>query len=69
MWLAHANSTGELAIPDPRLAGEQFVSMCKGMGDLERRFGSLPSQDENRRRIEGAVEVFLAAYAPKFARD
>ena len=63
-WLAHADATGELSIPDPRLAAEQFVSMCKGMGDLERRFGSMPSGEDNRRRIEGAVKVFLAAYAP-----
>jgi TetR/AcrR family transcriptional repressor of mexJK operon len=46
------------------LAAEQFVSMAKGMGDLERRFGSRPSEEENRARIEGAVGVFLAAYAP-----
>ena len=69
MWLAHADATGELAISDPRLAGEQFVSMCKGMGDLERRFGSMPSEDDNRKRIAGAVEVFLAAYAPKRPRN
>ena len=68
MWLAHADATGELAISDPRLAGEQFVSMCKGMGDLERRFGSMPSEDDNRKRIAGAVEVFLAAYAPERPR-
>ena len=63
-WLAHANSTGELAIDDPLLAAEQFVSMAKGMGDLERRFGVLPTEADNARRIAGAVDVFLAAYAP-----
>lgn len=64
-WLAHATAQGELTIPDPHLAAEQFVSMAKGMGDLERRFGSIPSGEDNKRRIEGAVEVFLAAYSPK----
>lgn len=62
--LAHAHNTGELQIPDPRLAAEQFVSMCKGMGDLERRFGSPTSDEERDRRIAGAVNVFIAAYSP-----
>lgn len=61
-YLAHASATGELRIADPQLAAEQFVSMAKGMGDLERRFGSLPSKEENERRVAGAVDVFLAAY-------
>lgn len=63
-FLAHASEAGELKIADPDLAAEQFVSMCKGMGDLERRFGAEVSPEDNRRRIEGAVDVFLAAYAP-----
>ena len=62
-WLARACELGELAIPDPGLAAEQFVSMCKGMGDLERRFGANVSAAERDRRIAGAVDVFLAAYA------
>jgi len=62
-WLAHETEAGELAIADPMLAAEQFVSMCKGMGDLERRFGADVSPEERDRRIAGAVDVFLAAYA------
>lgn len=61
-WLAHACARGELSIADPDLAAEQFVSMAKGMGDLERRFGAKPSEIENNERIAGAVRVFLAAY-------
>ncbi|KWV92249.1 TetR/AcrR family transcriptional regulator [Erythrobacter sp. YT30] len=61
-FLAHADETGELKIADPALAAEQFVSMCKGMGDLERRFGSPVSAEMRKRRISGAVEVFVAAY-------
>lgn len=64
-WLAHASAAGELSIPDPQLAAEQFVAMAKGIGDLERRFGVLPSETDNARRIAGAVDVFLKAYAPK----
>lgn len=61
-WLARACELGDLAIPDPKLAAEQFVSMCKGMGDLERRFGATVALAERDRRIIGAVNVFLAAY-------
>lgn len=53
---------GELDIPDPVLAAEQFASLCKGMGDLERRFGAPPDPVRDAARIEGAVEVFLRAY-------
>ena len=67
-FLAHAVSTGELDIDDPRLAAEQFVSMCKGMGDLERRFGSVPSKEANENRVAGAVDVFLKAYGPNLAK-
>jgi TetR/AcrR family transcriptional repressor of mexJK operon len=61
-WLEHACAAGELAINDAELAAEQFVSMCKGMGDLERRFGAEVTPETSARRIAGAVEVFLAAY-------
>jgi len=62
-WLAHACEQGELSIEDPELAAEQLVAMAKGMGDLERRFGSIPCEEDNKARIRGAVSVFLAAYA------
>ncbi|MBV7265934.1 TetR/AcrR family transcriptional regulator [Erythrobacter ani] len=61
-FLAYASANGELNVGDPQLAAEQFVSMCKGMGDLERRFGAEVSPEESDRRIAGAVDVFLAAY-------
>ncbi|GAA4044517.1 TetR/AcrR family transcriptional regulator [Parerythrobacter jejuensis] len=64
LFLSAAEAQGELEVPEPGLAAEQFVSMCKGMGDLERRFGTLPTPDQTRRRIQGAVDVFLKAYAP-----
>ena len=61
-WLDHAAEAGELTVPDPLLAAEQFVSLCKGMGDLERRFGAEVSSEARDRRISGAVDMFLAAY-------
>lgn len=53
---------GGLAIDDLPLAAEQFVSMCKGFADLERKFGAGNDEERNRERIEGAVGVFLQAY-------
>ncbi|MGB3806444.1 MAG: TetR/AcrR family transcriptional regulator C-terminal domain-containing protein [Erythrobacter sp.] len=52
-------------MPDPLLAAEQFAALTKGMGDLERRFGLTPDPEADRKRIEGAVEVFMAAYGPR----
>lgn len=66
-FLAHAADQGELCVGDPQLAAEQFVSMCKGMGDLERRFGVEVLGELSDRRIAGAVDTFLAAYAPERA--
>ena len=53
----------ELVIDDCAIAAEQFVSMVKGMGDLERRFGMERNEVVDRARLENAVEVFLRAYA------
>lgn len=53
---------GEVDIADRELAAEQFVAMCKGLGDVERRFGVAPDPDRDRERIAGAVEVFCRAY-------
>ena len=63
-YLEREAGSGALAIADPILAAEQFVSLCKGMGDLEHRFGAAVTPEASRRRIAGAVEVFLAAYGP-----
>lgn len=60
--LCAMNAAGEVRLLDFDLAAEQFVSMCKGMGDLERLFGYRPDPARDRERIEGAVEVFCRAY-------
>ena len=57
------HEAGEVEIADADLAAEQFASMCKGMGDLDRRFGRPRDETRDRERIAGAVEVFCAAYA------
>lgn len=61
--IAAMHEAGEIAVGDAELAAEQFASMCKGMGDLERRFGAADDPRRNRERIAGAVEVFCRAYA------
>ena len=61
--LTAMNEAGEVRIDDCELAAEQFASMCKGMGDLNRRFGMPRDAQRDRERIEGAVEVFCSAYA------
>ncbi|WP_206675143.1 TetR/AcrR family transcriptional regulator [Alteripontixanthobacter muriae] len=55
-------AAGEVSIDDTDLAAEQFAAMCKGMGDLERRFGMPRDEVRDRERIESAVEVFCRAY-------
>lgn len=67
-FISALNEAGELEVDDPELAAEQFASMCKGMGDLDRRFGQPSDPAANRRRIEGAVEVFCRAYAKRYGR-
>jgi len=59
--------SGELDIDDCAIAAEQFVSMVKGMGDLERRFGMDLNEEVDHARLENAVKVFLRAYATKVA--
>ncbi|MBX7484135.1 TetR/AcrR family transcriptional regulator [Qipengyuania qiaonensis] len=63
--LAAMHDNGEIQVENPELAAEQFASMCKGIGDLERRFGAPDDLKRNRERIEGAVEVFCRAYAKR----
>ena len=60
--LTSLNATGEISVEDPELAAEQFAAMCKGMGDLERRFGMPRDEKRDEQRIAAAVEVFCRAY-------
>ena len=53
---------GEVDISDMALAAEQFAALCKGMGDLERRFGHPSDPAQEHARIAGAVEMFCRAY-------
>lgn len=60
MAMAHAN--GEIRVDDPAIAAEQFASMCKGFGDLERRFSVTHDAEAAKARVDAAVETFFKAY-------
>ncbi|MGP3697018.1 TetR/AcrR family transcriptional regulator [Rhodobacter sp. NSM] len=66
-YLTSAVSRNELVIGDLDLAADQFAELCKA--DLFNRIvfgvGEKVGEDERRRVAEGAVEMFLARYAPQ----
>ena len=66
-FITYANKVGELNVPDPALGAEQFAALCKGMGDLDQRFGREVSADDRDRRIAGAVDIFITAYGTNAA--
>jgi len=61
--LADLARSGRLRLDDPELVAEQFISLCKGIGDLERRYGVEPDPRDEHRRIAAATEIFLKVYA------
>ncbi|ABN77609.1 TetR/AcrR family transcriptional regulator [Cereibacter sphaeroides] len=66
-YLAQAVGRGELAIDDLELAADQFAELCKA--DLFNRIvfgvGNTVSEAERQKVAQGAVEMFLARYAPR----
>ena len=65
-FLERAHSRGQLHVPDPRFAAEQFFSLCQSRICLRRRL-NLPEDPPEmiEQVIEGAVEMFLKNYEPK----
>ena len=51
-----------IVVSDLSLAAEQLLSMFRGLGDLERRFGVQGSEESAKERTTAAVRTFLAAY-------
>jgi len=62
-FLRAMDQAGEIEVEDYDLAAEQFASLCKGMGDIERRFGHPSDEQRDAMRVRGAVTLFCAAYA------
>lgn len=63
--LTTAEKEGRIAIPSATNAAEQLISMCRGLGDLERRFGRSPTKEETTRRVEAGVNLFLSVYGQR----
>lgn len=65
-FLRRADERGTLAIPDPDIAAEQFLSMLKGEVHLRRILGLLQHAEPAvvDRVVTGAVSLLLRAYAP-----
>jgi AcrR family transcriptional regulator len=64
-YLRDAAARGVLAVPDPRLAAEQFFGMINGADQLRRLLAiDDPAAPEIDAIVVSAVERFLRAYAP-----
>jgi AcrR family transcriptional regulator len=65
--IARHAERGELVVDDPRRAAIDFTQLCQG--DLHRRvtfaIDEAISREEIAATVERAVDVFLAAYAPR----
>ncbi len=66
-FLRSAAAAGALALPDPRLAAEQFVSLVRGDVQLRQllRLEANPGDREIEIVVEGAVGTFLRAFRRK----
>ncbi len=63
-YFSRATEMGVLSIADPELAARQFLDLCKTGILLRLLLGhpEIPPKVEIERNVEGALEVFLAAY-------
>jgi TetR/AcrR family transcriptional regulator, mexJK operon transcriptional repressor len=64
-WLAAQNQAGRLTTPDPQFAAEQFFALNQARLVMRVRVDPSyqPTSEEIEHVVNGAVEVFLAAYA------
>ncbi len=68
-YLQAATERGLIAVPEPRLAAEQLVGMIRGASHLRQLLNVRSKADPDPTRfVEGAVDVFLRAYAPNRAK-
>jgi TetR/AcrR family transcriptional regulator, mexJK operon transcriptional repressor len=68
-YLQGATERGLIAVPEPRLAAEQLVGMIRGASHLRQLLNVRSKADPDPTRlVEGAVDVFLRAYAPNRAK-
>jgi AcrR family transcriptional regulator len=66
-YLAAADATGKLRVPDPELAAHQFIQLCKAdlfhkvLLGIQRHV----NEEEVQRIADAAVETFLKAFKPE----
>lgn len=61
--LDNAVAKGELNIENNEIAAGYFIGMVKGADDMDRRFWQKPYDNQQAlKHVDGAVELFLAAY-------
>jgi TetR/AcrR family transcriptional repressor of mexJK operon len=65
-WLAIETMAGRLAVPDPRIAADQFIGLVRGGLYLRATLGLTPppTDAEIDAAVTAAVATFLKAYAP-----
>jgi TetR/AcrR family transcriptional repressor of mexJK operon len=65
-WLRQETEAGRLAVPDPDFAAEQFFALCQTKLVMRARLRLIESADpaEVERVVQGAMSVFLKAFAP-----
>lgn len=64
-FIARERDRGALVLDDPMQAAEQYMALCKGMADLERRFTGKVDAEAADRRVVAAVDLFMRGYAAK----
>jgi TetR/AcrR family transcriptional regulator, mexJK operon transcriptional repressor len=66
-YLAAAAGNGDLAIPDPEMAADFFLGMLLDRGTLEMSLTATgtPDGETVRRRVDEAVALMMARYAPR----
>lgn len=62
-YLRQQDAAGRLRVPDPEQAAEQFLGMVVGITQM-RRLLALPDESAIDRRIDEAVNTFMARYGP-----
>jgi TetR/AcrR family transcriptional repressor of mexJK operon len=65
LYLQAAQATGSLAVKDPQLAADQFLSLFLGLGHIRGLLGlDPPGRSENEARLAANVDMFLRAHQP-----
>lgn len=66
-WLAEETRRGQLQVPDPEFAAEQFFCLCQTRLVLRQKLGLLPTPGpgEVDHVVDAAVTMFLAYYGAK----